>query len=133
MHPQTVRRVVVGVDGAPRTVAALRWAATEALRRDAELVAVHAWGNRLRPASYAPVGEASTPAEAAERAAELLHDAVRAAFGAAPPVPVPEVVDEQVVPALPGQAREAELPVVTDEVRSDGARPTGGDRPPTLA
>lgn len=136
MHPQTVRRVVVGVDGAPRTVAALRWAATEALRRDAELVAVHAWGSMLRPASYAPVGEAPTPAEAAKRAADLLHDAVRAAFGAAPPVLVREVVDhQQVVPALLEQARAAELLVVATRAPGvPGGRPgESGPGPTTLS
>jgi nucleotide-binding universal stress UspA family protein len=36
-------RVVVGVDGSARSLAALRWAATEAKARDAELEVVHAW------------------------------------------------------------------------------------------
>jgi nucleotide-binding universal stress UspA family protein len=112
MHPQT-RRVVVGVDGSPRTVAALRWAATEALRRDAELHAVLAWGDTYRPASYAPVTDAGTPAECARRAGERLAEAVRAAFGAAPPVPVHELVDERApVPALLGHARDADLLVL---------------------
>ena len=113
MHPQTTRRVVVGVDGAPRTVAALRWAATEALQRDAELVAVHAWGTVLRPASYAPVNECADPDESAARAKALLAAALRQAFGTAPPVPVREVVDDRsVVPALLSQARRAELLVI---------------------
>jgi nucleotide-binding universal stress UspA family protein len=123
MHAQTARRVVVGVDGAPRTIAALRWAASEALRRDAEVVAVHAWGTSPRPASYAPVGDGQDPARSAQRAASLLADAVRAAFGAAPPVPVQEVVDERaVVPSLLDQAREAELLVVATR----GPDVTGG-------
>jgi nucleotide-binding universal stress UspA family protein len=112
MHPQTARRVVVGVDGAPRTVAALRWAASEALQRDAELVAVHAWGNVLRPASYAPVSD-SDPDESARRAHLLLQAALRQAFGAVPPVAVKEVVDDRsVVAALLSQARRAELLVL---------------------
>ena len=126
MHPQTARRVVVGVDGAPRTVAALRWAATEALRRDAELVAVHAWGSVMRPASYAPVGDAATPAESARRAADLLHAAVTTALGTAPPVPVREVVaDKQVVPALLDQAREADLLVVATRAADGGPGDSG--------
>ena len=113
MHPQTTRKIVVGVDGAPRTIAALRWAASEALRRDAEIVAVHAWGSVLRPASYAPVAESTDPDESARHAAALLSAAVRTAFGAAPPVPVRELVDDRaVVPALLSQARRAELLVV---------------------
>jgi nucleotide-binding universal stress UspA family protein len=36
-------RVVVGIDGSARSLVALRWAAAEALARDAELDVVHAW------------------------------------------------------------------------------------------
>jgi nucleotide-binding universal stress UspA family protein len=36
-------RVVVGVDGSARSLDALRWAATEARARDADLDVVHAW------------------------------------------------------------------------------------------
>ncbi|MEO8697134.1 MAG: universal stress protein [Acidimicrobiales bacterium] len=36
-------RVVVGVDGSARSLTALRWAAAEAIARDAELDVVHAW------------------------------------------------------------------------------------------
>jgi nucleotide-binding universal stress UspA family protein len=113
MHPRTIGKIVVGVDGAPRTIAALRWAASEALRRDAEIVAVHAWGTVLRPASYAPVGDCADPDESARRAAGLLARAVRTAFGDTAPVPVRELVDDRaVVPALLSQARRAELLVV---------------------
>jgi nucleotide-binding universal stress UspA family protein len=113
MHPRTTGTIVVGVDGAPRTIAALRWAASEALRRDAEIVAVHAWGTVLRPASYAPVTDCADPDESARRAADLLAAALRTAFGAAAPVPVRELVDDRaVVPALLSQARRAELLVV---------------------
>ena len=122
MHPEKPRRVVVGVDGTARTVAALRWAATEAMRRDAELYAVHAWGSVLRPASYAPVADRSTPEECARRAAARLAETVRAAFGAMPPVSVREVVDDRaVVPALLDHARDAELLVVA--TRAGGGRP----------
>jgi nucleotide-binding universal stress UspA family protein len=124
MQPETPRRVVVGVDGTARTVAALRWAATEARRRDAELHAVHAWGNALRPASYAPVTDDSTPDECARKAAARLAETVRAAFGATPPVPVREVVDDRaVVPALLDHARNAELLVVATRSGAAGGRP----------
>ena len=124
MHPENPRRVVVGVDGTPRTVAALRWAAAEAMRRDAELHAVHAWGNALRPASYAPVADRGTPDECARRAAARLAETVRAAFGASPPVPVRELVDDRaVVPALLDHARDAELLVVATRSGAAGGRP----------
>jgi len=108
---------VVGVDGTARTVAALRWAATEALRRDAELHAVYAWGNVVRPASYAPVTDRSTPDESARRAAARLAETVHLAFGASPPVPVLEVVDDRApVPALLDHGRDAELLVLATRV-----------------
>jgi len=121
MQAENPRRIVVGVDGTARTVAALRWAATEALRRDAELYAVHAWGDALRPASYAPVGDHATPEKCARRAAARLAEAVHAAFGATPPVPVREVVDDRAaVPALLDHARDAELLVVTTRAAGAG-------------
>lgn len=133
---RTQRRVVVGVDGAPRTIAALRWAASEALRRDAEVVAVHAWGSVLRPASYAPVGDRATPAESEKRAAGMLAAAVRTAFGGAPPVSVRQVVDERpVVPALLEHARDAELLVVATRAADSPGEPRGesGPGPTTLS
>jgi len=132
MDPRTAHKVVVGVDGAPRTIAALRWAASEALRRDAELVAVHAWGSMVRPASYAPVGASASPEESAARAAEVLAAAVRTAFGAAPPVPVRQVVDPRaVVPALLGHCEDAELLVVAS--RAPGGRGESVPGPITLS
>ena len=135
MQPHTTSKIVVGVDGAPRTIAALRWAASEALRRDAEVVAVHAWGVVLRPASYAPVGDCTDPDESARSAAALLACAVRTAFGDAPPVPVREVVDDRaVVPALLSQARRAELLVVaTRALDVPGGRFDSGPGPTTLS
>lgn len=113
MHPESARRVVVGVDGTPRTVTALRWAAAEALRRDAVVHAVLAWGDTPRPASYAPVSDVGGPAECARRAAGTLSGAVLAAFGTSPPVPIHEVVDERApVPALLAHGRDAELLVL---------------------
>lgn len=129
MDPQTAHRVVVGVDGTPRTIAALRWAASEALRRDAELVAVHAWGSRVRPASYAPVGASATPEENAAQAAEVLAAAVRGAFGDDAPVRVRCVVDEHaVVPALLEHARDAELLVLASRAPTADGR--GGESGP---
>lgn len=134
MLPDESRRIVVGVDGTARTVAALRWAATEAMRRDAVLCAVHAWGNGLRPASYAPVTDHATPAECAERAAARLAGTVRAAFGASPPVPVREVVDDRtVVPALLAHARGAELLVVANRSAADCRTDESGPGSTTLS
>ena len=113
MHAERPRRVVVGVDGTPRTVTALRWAASEALRRDAELHAVLACGDAPRRASYAPVSAASDPVECARLGEEKLAAAVAAAIGGTPPVPVSTVVDGRApVPALLDHAKDAELLVL---------------------
>ena len=130
MLPQATRRVVVGVDGTPRTVAALRWAATEALRRNAELHAVHAWGSGMRPASYAPVAGQATPDECARRAAACLTETVSAALGASPPIPVREVVDDRsAVPALLHHSRDAELLVLATRVPAGPGGPPGESGP----
>jgi nucleotide-binding universal stress UspA family protein len=69
--------VVVGVDGSAASAAALRWAVEEARRRDARLVALHAWhhapfdgGTGHDPATGAEVGAA--------RAGRLLDAALAA-------------------------------------------------------
>jgi nucleotide-binding universal stress UspA family protein len=46
-----MNHIVVGVDGSPAAAAALRWAATEALRTGADLLAVHAWVPGRGPAA----------------------------------------------------------------------------------
>jgi nucleotide-binding universal stress UspA family protein len=54
MSVPVVRRIVVGVDGSPDSMLALRWACREARIRDAEVHAVHVWESPLHsPASYA--------------------------------------------------------------------------------
>jgi nucleotide-binding universal stress UspA family protein len=66
--------VVVGIDGSAHSAAALRWAIAEARRRDAPLMAVHAW----QPAfvggdSFLPVpAESDAMAEVAQHLVERL-------------------------------------------------------------
>jgi len=74
-------RVVVGVDGSPAGLQALRWAAAEARRRGVELCAVRAW----RPATAWPgvAVEDWRPSIAAETAGEL-REAFGTALGAIP-------------------------------------------------
>ena len=72
------RRIVVGVNGSPASMAAIRWAAREAALRGVVLHAVHAWEHPLfGRAPYAP----GAPAGDRAAAASLLTTAVRAALG----------------------------------------------------
>ncbi|BCJ34733.1 hypothetical protein Athai_22360 [Actinocatenispora thailandica] len=92
--------IVVGVDGSTTSIAALRWAASEASRRAGGLLAVRAIG-----------GGEPTAQLAAERA--VLAASVRAGLGAEPPVPVAErIVAAPPHQALLGAARDADLIVV---------------------
>lgn len=92
--------IVVGVDGSPTSITALRWAAMEASRRAGRLLAVRAVG-----------GGEPTAQLAAEHA--VLSASVRAALGAEPPVPVVErIVAAPPQEALLAEARDADLIVV---------------------
>lgn len=108
------RRIVVGVDGSPASVAALAWAATEARLRQAELVAVCAWeaAERCR-APYAPHRSLPSRAEARAAAASLLSASVRAAFGQDPPPGLrTEVAEGRPERVLPGRAAGTEMVVL---------------------
>ena len=93
--------IVVGVDGSPPSVAALRWAAKEAELREARLVAVHAW-TYVPPAPIAEPGMIPLPASdlagqlAAERGAAQaeLEAAITDAFPSGTPVEIEEQLAE---------------------------------------
>ncbi|BCJ31149.1 universal stress protein [Actinocatenispora sera] len=92
--------IVVGVDGSPTSIAALRWAAVEASRRAGRLLAVRAVG-----------GGEPTAQLAAEHA--VLSASVRAALGVEPEVPVVErIIAAPPHQALLSAARGADLIVV---------------------
>jgi nucleotide-binding universal stress UspA family protein len=82
-------RIVVGVDGSPASVAALRWAADLARLRDAEIVVVCAWHVALASlAPYAPVSRRPTQEGERRRAEADLAGAMCTALGSAPDVKV---------------------------------------------
>jgi len=86
-------RIVVGVDGSPASVAALRWAADLARSRDAEMVAVRAWHvGDAGLAPYAPVRRRLTQEGELRRAETDLTGAMRTALGPAPGVKVQAVL-----------------------------------------
>ncbi len=101
-------RIVVGVDGSPGSVRALRWALDEARTRSASVDAVFAWHY---PAYYAlvigPVKRFQTAAEA------MVAKAAQLAADWAPGVPFRAVsVAQATVPALLDASRGADLLVV---------------------
>jgi len=110
MNETTQPEIVVGVSGSRASVAALRWAADEALRRQARLSVVCAWDHRLRPAHYAEVGEHRGPADARAALQGDLAAAMRATFGPVPPdgieaelaqgVPERVLIDRSAIAAL---------------------------------
>lgn len=118
--------IVVGVDGSPPSVAALRWAAEEAALRDARLVAVHAW-TFVPPAAIAEPGMIPMPAMdlapqlGAERAAaEAELDAtISEAFPGEPPLDIEKrLAEESAGEALVTEGKCADLLVVGSSGKS---------------
>lgn len=68
---ETTKTIVVGVDGSDSSMAAVRWAADEAIRRDAKLKLVHVW--QYSPGYVVPTRDIIADAEKA------LSDAARIA------------------------------------------------------
>ena len=113
--------IVVGVDATERSVPALRWASFEALQRDTELVAVHAFGQPGQSAPYAPAQVPMSADSAAGQAVATLDRCLREAFGSRPPVPVRKVCDpRRPVPALLEHGRGAAMLVLA--ARPDAIR-----------
>ena len=113
-HPA---RIVVGVDGSPESVQALRWAARQAELTGAELQVISAWEY---PAFYgwAPANAAET--DFAHLSATALDDTLSAVFGTARPGYVrTQVVEGAPGPILVDASADADLLVV-------GSRGYGG-------
>src|SRR5919202_2507591 len=111
-------RIVVGVDGSAGSVLAVRWAATEARLRDAELRVVAAY-HRQPSGLHVTAGRQAHPV-ADENASAVVHEAVTEARSNAPDVEVRGVaLPGYAVPVLLHAAEEAALLVV-------GARGEGG-------
>jgi nucleotide-binding universal stress UspA family protein len=115
-------RVVVGVDGSLPSVHALRWAAREARRRDADVCTVIVDPDVV--AEYAQYAPASALVPREERWADLgrtLVATIGAALGPCPDQPIHEHVEE----GRPGEvlgryAKGAELLVLGGRVRDAG-------------
>jgi len=112
-----LRRIVVGVDGSPASVAALRWAVGQAHAVGAEVEAVTAW---LHPSAPGWSGHPDDGDFGAGIARKVLDNAVAEATDPGLPVrTTTRVVKGGTVAALPAAARGAELLVV-------GSRGHGG-------
>ncbi|MBV2155162.1 universal stress protein [Kitasatospora sp. SUK 42] len=113
----TPRRIVVGVDGSPSSVDALRWAVHEARVRGAVVEAVSAWQYQVAVGWTVPVvpeGDFSAIAR------EVLDNAIAEVADAEQPVEIhPHVVEGLAAAALLTAAQDADLLVV-------GSRGHGG-------
>jgi nucleotide-binding universal stress UspA family protein len=116
------RRIVVGVDGSLPSLHALRWAAGEARRRDADICTVTVDADAL--SEYAPYVPASTRIPREERWAGLartLADTIIKALGPCPNLQIHEHVEE----GRPGEVlarygEGAELLVLGARMRDSG-------------
>ncbi|WP_035849922.1 universal stress protein [Kitasatospora azatica] len=111
------RRIVVGVDGSPSSIDALRWAVDQARTRGAVIEALTAWQYPVSTGWTVPI-EAYEDLAAITR--KVLDDAIVQAAGSACPVEIrPRVVQGGTVSCLLEAARGADLLVV-------GSRGHGG-------
>jgi nucleotide-binding universal stress UspA family protein len=110
-----MKRIVVGVDGSEGAHLALAWAAEEAERWGATLVAVHAWS---MPVIAAPTGLAPMPVlpeldELAQAAKLVLDEALGEVRAAHPNLDIdPQVVEGPAGEALLEASEGADLVVV---------------------
>lgn len=116
-------RIVVGVDGSPGSVEALRWAAEEAQVRGTSVRAIYAWTYPLfLGAPMETIGPLPERAEFLQEGERVLDDATREAFDGDPGVEVArEVVEAPPARALVKASHDADLLVV-------GSRGHGGFR-----
>jgi nucleotide-binding universal stress UspA family protein len=80
----TSGRILVGIDGSPASVAAVRWAGREAQLRGMRVHVVHVRDQRLPTPHYAPQPRAGEPGQAKPAAGETLQAVVDEALGTQP-------------------------------------------------
>lgn len=128
LHP-TTGRILVGIDGSPASVAAVRWAGREAQLRGMRVHVVHVRDRRLPTPSYAPQPRVSGPGETGPAAGETMRAVVREALGPQPAAGVQlEVTDGLPARVLIDRSVGAEMLVLGSASR-DGA---GGPATPSV-
>jgi nucleotide-binding universal stress UspA family protein len=114
--------VVVGVDGSPGSVAALRLAIQEAKLRNADVKAVAAWNIPVMAYESNWVAPALEPSTFEEAAASALESTLAAVDGSTSGVDIMRIVRQgQAADVLVAESRDADLLVV-------GSRGLGGFR-----
>jgi nucleotide-binding universal stress UspA family protein len=104
--------ILVGVSGSPASLAALRWAADEAERREGRLriVMICQFGQR---ATYAPLADSDERTDRLEQTWGVLTEAVRAVLGSGPwRNTTLEVVEGSTEQVLVSESEEADLLVL---------------------
>lgn len=117
-------RIVVGVSGSANSMAALRWAITEARLRAAEIWAVHAWSSLMETLpSYVSRRGVLSHDQQREASDALLAAAVRHALGSESDRPAvrvrPILVEGRAIPVLLRYAADAHLLVLGRRLRVD--------------
>ena len=105
-------RIVVGVSGSLASAKALRWAAAEAQRRQAQLGVVTAW-EPVHRASYAPPGLRHSLERQRLHASQELEYALKAVFGPVLPTDmITEIAEGMAERALVDRSAGADLLVL---------------------
>jgi nucleotide-binding universal stress UspA family protein len=127
MRATTGTRVVVGIDGSDRALAAVRVAAAEAWHRDETLHIVHAFIWPIPHAVVGPVAGDLSETGLVDHAEELLEEAMAEAGEAAPCVPVTTaLIDGAATPVLLAEAdRATRTPGYLAELMERGHRTLG--------
>jgi len=117
-------RILVGIDGSPASVAAVRWAGREAQLRGMRVHVVYVRDRRLPTPHYAPQPRAGEPVPS-PAAGERMQAVVREALGTQPPAGVQmELADGLPARVLIDRSVGAEM-LVLGSASPNGARPGG--------
>jgi len=120
----TSGRILVGIDGSPASVAAVRWAGREAQLRGMRVHVVHVRDQRLPTPHYAPQPRAGEPGEAGTTAGETLQAVVREALGPQPSAGVQvELADGLPARVLIDRSVGAEMLVLGSTSRDQSSGP----------